>query len=83
MKIPVIYLFRPSLLIGYREEVRVGERIAIFLFSALAFMFWGPLKNMKGISATKVAAAMMNAAQHKTKGVHVVLSGDMQNTKSK
>lgn len=78
LKIPTIYFFRPSLLIGYREEVRTGERIAIKLFRALAFIFWGPLKNMKGIAAVKVAAAMMKVAEHPEKGTHIILSGAMQ-----
>ncbi len=76
--IPSINFFRPSLLIGYREEVRTGERIAIALFRALAFIFWGPLKNMKGIPAEKVAAAMMQAAEAPKKGKNIVLSGAMQ-----
>ncbi len=77
-KIPSIYFFRPSLLIGYREEVRAGERMAIALFRALAFIFWGPLKNLKGIPAAMVAAAMMNAADKPEQGKHTVLSGAMQ-----
>ena len=77
-KIPSIYFFRPSLLIGYREEVRSGERMAIALFRALAFIFWGPLKNLKGIPSSKVAVAMMNAADNPEKGKHTVLSGAMQ-----
>lgn len=77
-KIPSIYFFRPSLLLGYREEFRLGERIAIAFFRALAFIFWGPLKNLKGIPAKKVAAAMMNAADHRKAGKHIILSGSMQ-----
>jgi uncharacterized protein YbjT (DUF2867 family) len=78
LKIPSIYIFRPSLLIGYREEVRIGERIAIAIFRALAFIFWGPLKNLKGITSVKVANAMIQAAGQKEPGVHILLSGEMQ-----
>jgi len=78
LKIPSIYFFRPSLLIGYREEVRIAERIAIALFRALAFIFWGPLKNLKGITAVKVASAMKQAAKESRPGVNVILSGAMQ-----
>lgn len=78
LKIPSLVFFRPSLLLGYREEVRTGERIAIAVFQALAFIFWGPLKNMKGIPAAKVATAMINSARHKKQGVHIILSGSMQ-----
>jgi len=78
MKISSICFFRPSLLIGYREEVRVGERIAISLFRALAFIFWGPLKNLKGITAFKVASAMKQSAMDTQEGVKIILSGAMQ-----
>lgn len=78
MNIHSIIFFRPSLLIGYREEVRTGERLAVALFRALAFVFWGPLKNLKGIPAGKVATAMMKAAESPQKGKHIVLSGAMQ-----
>ncbi len=78
LNISSINFFRPSLLVGYREEERFGERIAIGAFKALAFIFWGPLKHLKAIPATKVAEAMVYAAKHKKKGVNVVLSGAMQ-----
>ncbi len=78
LHIPCIIFFRPSLLIGYREEVRRGERIAIAIFKAFAFLFWGPLKNLKGISASRVAAAMIEASRQYRPGVHTVYSGEMQ-----
>jgi len=78
MHIPCITFFRPSLLVGFREEVRRGERIAIAIFKALAFLFWGPLKNMKAIPASKVAVAMFRAADKKKNGVFTVYSGEMQ-----
>ncbi len=78
LAIPTIVFFRPSLLIGYREEFRFGERLAIAVFSAMAFIFWGPLKNLKAIPVGKVATSMFKTAKLDNKGVHVILSGVMQ-----
>lgn len=57
---PDAYLYRPSLLLGNREETRIGEKVGIFLFSVL-----GPIipSAYKGIHAAKVAQNMLATAQ--------------------
>ena len=57
-----ITFFRPSLLLGYRKEKRIGEKMAVTIFKALSFLFVGLLKNYKGIEASQVAKAMIERA---------------------
>ena len=77
LKIESITFFRPSLLIGDRKENRPGEKIGIAIAKALSFLFIGLLKNYKGIHVKKVAAAMLIASRKQSRGVEVILSGQM------
>ncbi|MDX5320276.1 MAG: nucleoside-diphosphate sugar epimerase, partial [Bacteroidota bacterium] len=56
------YFFKPSLLLGNRNEKRFGEKIAQFLFFFLNPFFVGPLKKYKAIQANTVAKAMIHVA---------------------
>ena len=78
LNIPKITFLRPSLLYGDRIESRLGEKIGIFFFKALSFLFVGPLKNYKAISVQKVAAAMVKNSNRESSGVSIILSGEMQ-----
>ena len=73
-KIPAIYLLRPSFLIGKRNEVRVGEKIAMNIFSALGFFMIGKFKKYRGIDALIVAKAMIILSKKRESGVHFVES---------
>ncbi|MES2558882.1 MAG: oxidoreductase [Bacteroidota bacterium] len=55
-------IFRPSLLLGNRKEVRVGELIAKAVMKVLGVVFIGPLKKYKAIEGETVAKAMVKAA---------------------
>ena len=55
-------IMRPSFLIGYRKETRIGEKIGIFFFKLMSPFFFGPLKKMKPIHSEKVAKAMIKIA---------------------
>ncbi|MBE7439768.1 MAG: oxidoreductase [Spirochaetales bacterium] len=57
-----LHIFRPSLLLGQRQEFRLGERLAGSLLSELSLVFQGPLKKYKPIQARSVARAMLVAA---------------------
>ena len=57
-----IGVFRPSLLIGEREEVRTGERIGQRILPLLNPLLVGSLKKYKAIKAPKVAKAMISIA---------------------
>ena len=75
MNFPTLLIFRPSLLLGNRNENRLGERLAegaMRLFSPLI-----PAK-YKGIEAAKVANAMQTTAQQGLTGRHVYESDALQ-----
>jgi uncharacterized protein YbjT (DUF2867 family) len=58
------WFFRPSLLVGPREEVRPGERAANAIGKAVAPFLIGGLRKYRPIAADAVAAAMVYAATH-------------------
>lgn len=68
---PVLNIFRPSLLIGERQEKRLGEDIGQWLFRFLPLMFSGPLAKYKPVEARAVAYAMVEVAKKKRPGRHV------------
>lgn len=63
-----VHIFRPSLLLGKRKELRVGERIAQAVMPAIAPLL--PAK-YRPIQATKVADAMLKASLEESSGVKV------------
>ncbi len=66
-----VYLFRPSLLTGERQEDRPGERRAEAVTNALSFLLRGPLRKYRPTPARVVAAAMIAAAKARPGGVRV------------
>ncbi|MDE5414783.1 oxidoreductase [Alkalihalobacterium chitinilyticum] len=73
-----VTIFRPSLLMGKRDEFRLGERTAEVFYKALSVCFIGPLKKFKAIQGTTVANAMFKAAQLNHKGVTIYPSDEIQ-----
>ena len=73
-----IYIFRPSLLLGNREEERLGEKIATHIYKPLSFLLKGPLEKLKPIHAKEVASGMVNMAQKDLKGVHIFKSEEIK-----
>lgn len=57
-----LHIFRPSLLLGQRSEVRLGEKVAESVFGVLSFAFVGPLAAVRPIDASVVAHAMVRIA---------------------
>lgn len=55
---------RPSLLMGHRDETRSGEKFAIISMRLFGWLFKGPLRKYKGISARDVARAMIEISGH-------------------
>ncbi len=60
---------RPSFLLGNREEMRIGERIGIALFSIINPLLFGGLSKYKGIQVSQLSKAMINACFNKTEEV--------------
>jgi uncharacterized protein YbjT (DUF2867 family) len=71
MPLEAALFFRPSVLIGDREEKRTGEAIGIVVARALSFALLGPLRKYRAIPAGTVAEAMVAAATDGLGGVHV------------
>ncbi|EMY69082.1 hypothetical protein [Leptospira vanthielii] len=60
LQFPFLGIFRPSLLIGEREEVRVGEKVGEFLGNLIPFGLLG-LKKYKPIPGEFVAKSMIHS----------------------
>lgn len=61
-------IFRPSLILGPREESRLRERIAKSVLQAFSFAFVGGLSKYRPIHAATIARAMLGAAARRTPG---------------
>ena len=69
------HIFRPSLLVGPREEYRSGEAAAKWFFRNFGFLV--PSK-YKAIASIKVARAMAHFARSGERGVHIHESVTLQ-----
>jgi uncharacterized protein YbjT (DUF2867 family) len=54
-----LVIVRPSLLLGKRNEKRLGENIGKALYYIFRFLFIGPLRKYRGIKDVAVAKAMI------------------------
>jgi uncharacterized protein YbjT (DUF2867 family) len=54
-----LVIVRPSLLLGKRNEKRIGENIGKALYYIFRFLFIGPLRKYRGIKDEDVARAMI------------------------
>lgn len=68
---PALAIFRPSLLLGERQEVRPGEQIAGAAGRLLAPLMVGPLRKYRAIEAGDVATAMWRVARREAPGIHL------------
>jgi uncharacterized protein YbjT (DUF2867 family) len=66
-----LHIFRPSLLLGERDEHRLGERMASVFMKALDFAMVGKMAQYRAIPGAKVAKAMVNIALADTGGTHI------------
>lgn len=66
-----LHLFHPSLLLGHREQPRLGERVASALMGATGPLLAGPLRRYRAIDGSAVALAMRRASENPSSGVHV------------
>ncbi|MFD1736355.1 NAD(P)H-binding protein [Bacillus salitolerans] len=71
LDLPALYIFRPSLLLGEREEFRLGERITSLLFNVLSPLFIGPLRKYSPIMSLAVAKAMVLSAKRDQPGIYI------------
>lgn len=69
---PCLRIIRPSLLLGAREEFRLGERIGVILAPVLKPFMVGSLKKYRPVQAKSVAEFMIKVAEEEPiTGAHV------------
>lgn len=67
-----LHMFRPSLILGDRQEKRAGEQLAAHVMQFLdGWMKKGKAAQYRAIQATTIAAAMINTAMAQSTGNHV------------
>jgi uncharacterized protein YbjT (DUF2867 family) len=66
-----VHVMRPSMLLGRRDEFRLGERLAKRIMKTFSFLFVGGLKKYRAIDAHDVAKAMLNVSKEMTPGFFV------------
>jgi len=71
-------IIRPSLLLGERQEFRLGEEIGKVVAKGLEFIMVGGLKKYKPIEASVVALAMYEISKEKREGFHIFESAYLQ-----
>lgn len=73
-----VHVFRPSFLLGEREERRRGEKVAIMLVKLLQPLMIGGWKKLRPVHARTVAAAMARVAGMNKQGVNIFESDQIQ-----
>lgn len=73
-----VSILQPSLLLGHRNEFRLGEKVGAFFMKTFSFLFLGKLKKYKPIESTAVAKALLKIAQRNDKGFKVYESDTIQ-----
>jgi uncharacterized protein YbjT (DUF2867 family) len=58
------HIFRPSMILGERDEDRPRERMIIAVWNVINPLLVGPADRYRGLAGEAIARAMANAAQH-------------------
>lgn len=66
-----VYIFRPSLLMGSRNETRTGEKIFQAIMPVFSFLMIGGFQKYKPIHIETLAKGMLNAPFTNNTGVHI------------
>ncbi|GAA3402231.1 NAD(P)H-binding protein [Paenibacillus hodogayensis] len=77
LSLPGLHIFRPSLLVGDRAEIRPGEKAGEAIASFTSFLLVGRLRAYRPIAAGDVARAMIAAAAEPDEGTRVHGYNDM------
>jgi len=73
-----LFIFRPSLLMGERQEHRAGEKTAIAVYKVISPLLWGHFRKYKGVEAKQVAKAMLMTALENDKTFSIIESDEIQ-----
>jgi len=73
-----LFIFQPSLLVGDRQENRLGEKVAIVASKVFNHLLFGSLKKYRSINIEAVAFGMIRAARHFQEKIRVIISDEIQ-----
>lgn len=73
-----INIVRPSLLIGARNELRIGEKIAQSIAPFLNLFLLGPLKKYQSIKGAQVAKALIKLSKNNSSGIRIVENDELK-----
>lgn len=73
------HFFRPSFLLGERDEHRPVEKLFLLFWPFIDPLFVGPLSIYRGIRGKDVALAMLSAAKHSSQKVNIYHWQEMKN----
>ncbi|MFS0553535.1 NAD(P)H-binding protein [Brevibacillus sp. 179-C9.3 HS] len=77
LKLSCLHIFRPSLLLGPRQENRRSEELGAKLSQSLSFLWIGPLRAYQPVTAADVAGAMHYIASLGLRDTHEHESRDL------
>ncbi len=78
LPLPTAVFYRPSLLLGQRDEKRTGEKLAQISMPIISPFMLGPLKAYRPIQGKTVASAMLKAFREPVMGKRVLKSDQIQ-----
>lgn len=78
LKFDSLSIYQPSLLLGNRQENRLGEKLAIATFPHLNFLLQGHLKKYRAIEAKDVAKGMIYGAINERNNTQTYLSDEIK-----
>jgi uncharacterized protein YbjT (DUF2867 family) len=74
----ILYIVRPSLIVGQRAESRLGEGVGDVVLKILKPLLVGSLRKYRSIKATQLAKAMHQLGIKSKEGIFVVESDQLQ-----
>jgi uncharacterized protein YbjT (DUF2867 family) len=78
-----LYMLRPSLILGDRDEVRVGEKLGSLVSRAITPLMIGGLRTYRPIHTKTIATGLIKSAKSGQTGAHVLLSAQIVELASK
>jgi uncharacterized protein YbjT (DUF2867 family) len=76
--IETVYIVRPSLITGKRDESRFAETIGSYVYKLLTPLMVGKMRKLRPVSGTQIARCMIALAQNDEKGNFTIESDFIQ-----
>lgn len=77
--VDTIYVVRPSLITGEREEFRLGETMGYYTYKVLQPILVGKLKKLRSVSGLQIARCMISLSTQDKTGFYTIESDVIQN----